>query len=55
MQDETDRPRVQAEVRRRIRPKYKGMVVTWKRLFIGAIVTAGILAYFLMMALMGGR
>ena len=55
MQDETDRPRVQAEARRRIRPKYKGMVVTWKRLFIGAVVTAGILAYFLMMALTGGR
>ena len=55
MQDEIGRSRVQAEVRRRIRPKYKGMVVIWKRLSIGAIATAGILAYFLMMALTGGR
>ncbi len=51
MQDETQAPRVTVERRKRI--KYKGQSMTWRKLFIGAAILCGLLAYLLGMALTG--
>lgn len=53
MEDQTEVKPDVAEHRKPLRKSYKGIAVTWKRLFIGVSCLALILAYMLCMALRG--
>jgi len=56
MQDETNKKRYPLEARKPInRPKYKGQSVTWKRLFIGAVILCVAVSYLYGMALKGNH
>jgi len=44
---------ISVDKRKRISRKYKGMAMTWKRLFIGVACLAVALSYLLVMAIRG--
>ena len=45
--------RIDVEIRKKNRPKYKGQYLTWKRRFIGVAILCAVLTYLLGMVLKG--